>query len=269
MPTVVVGPGGFGVGENQNPGTSQGTGGVAPNPNGGAPSSWITYAGPAFGTPVGDWQRGAPNIDPRLFTQPAGDIHQQLGNVLGTGTELANWITNEEQRRYQESLGLLQQGAKAFDTPSMTDLDIRRQFGQSADAAARTMQGNLGNLRSALGSAGVGTDSGLAAGLATGYEARRQASLTDATRSLYEKRVEVGQQDRAAKWLAQQAVAAQMGKDPSVIGLDWLGSAATAGLGLYGIDAQLKAAHEAAKAQETAGCMSMIGSLGGAAIGAI
>jgi hypothetical protein len=97
------------------------------------------------------------------------------------------------------------------------------------------------------------------------FAASRMASLTDATRSLYEKRVESDMQDRMDRWMAQQAVAAGQAKDPSVVGLDWMQYALGAMTDKQGLDQQASAAFHAEKAAKTAGWMDLLGKGIGAA----
>ena len=217
-----------------------------------------------------------PQIDPGLFKLPAGfqksaretkyaTFQNQLGNVLSAGTNYANYLGGEETRRYNESNAKLQQGRAAFDKPSLTDQDIARMYSGAADKAAGDFNQNLQGQRAKMGATGR-TGGGFDAGLTARYRAARSASLTDATRSLYEKRIDTDMQDRRERWMADQAVAAGQGRDPSIVGLDWLGQAATASLGAMGIDQQRSAAKDAANASKDAAKMSGIGSVANAGL---
>lgn len=208
-----------------------------------------------------------PQIDPSLFTNGTY-FKNQVGGILKQGTDYANYLSKEETRRYNESNATLQAGRAAFDKPSMTDQDVARQFSGAADKAARDFNQSLQVQRAKMGMSGR-TGGGFDAGLAARYRASRSNSLTDATRALYEKRIDADMQDRRERWMADQAVAAGQARDPSIIGLDWLGQAGTATLGAYGIEQQAVAANDAAKAQESAGKMSGIGGIVGAGIGAL
>lgn len=210
-----------------------------------------------------DIKDGAPQVNPDLFSSKMS-FDERLNSIFGTGTKYANWITAEETARHQAGLKNMQEGVKAFDKPSLTDQDIAREMSGASDKASIQARGNVQQLRGQLGANGMGGNSNYAAGLVARYGAQRQASITDARRSLYEKRVDTDMQDRAQKWMAQQAVTAEMEKDPSMVGLDWLGSAGTGTLMKYGIDAEAKAAKDAADAQEKAGVMGMIGGIAGA-----
>ncbi len=208
----------------------------------------------------------APIIDPGTFE--GSDLHTTIGKILGEGSNYANWITATEGKRYDESLDNTKTGAAAFDKPSLTDRDIARQYSGASDKAASAFRGNIGALRSQLGQSGQ-TGGGFSAGLAARYESNRQASLTDATRSLYEKRIDSDMNDRMARWQANQAVSSSIARDPSIAGLDWLGTAGTMALGEKGIDAQSASAAAAAKASKKSGKMSAGGNIISSAIGAI
>ena len=201
------------------------------------------------------------NFDPFEFRSSIDDI-------LAKGGAMAKGIGDEERRRYDASLSTLTAGAAAFDRPSMTDQDISRMYSGAAEAAGAGFQKNMGNLRQYIGATGQ-IGGGHAASLATNYEAMRLASLTDATRSLYEKRIETDMADRAAKWSARQAVAAAQARDPSMVEMDWLGASATTKMTSEGIIANYVNATKAAKASKSAGQMGMWGSLIGAGLSAL
>lgn len=218
-----------------------------------------------------------PQIDSSLFKLPdnyaksaretkAQFFQNQLSTILGQGTDYANYLTGEETRRYNESNAVLGEGRKAFDKPSMTDQDVARMFSGAADRAAYDFNANLSGLRAKMGATGR-TGGGFDAGMGARYRAMRSASLTDATRSLYEKRIDADMQDRRERWAADQALAAGIGRDPSIVGLDWLGQAGTATLGAMGIEQQRSAAKDAANASKQGAKMSGVGQIAGAGIG--
>lgn len=220
-----------------------------------------------------------PTIDPGLFQLPANfgksaretkyqTFQNQLSNILGAGTNYANYLSGEETRRYNQSNATLENAAAAFKVPSLTDQDIARMYSGAADRSAADFNANLAGLRAKMGATGR-TGGGFDQGLAARYRAQRSASLTDAKRSLYEKRIDAQMNDRMQLWAANQAVAAGQARDPSIVGLDWLGQAGTMSLGAMGIDQQRSAAKDAAKASEKAGKMSGIGQVAGAGITAL
>ena len=205
-----------------------------------------------------------PTLDPGSL-RVGKSMDETLNNLLGQGTKYVNWLAEEEERRGAKAEGILGAAAERAAKPSMTDADIDRMFGADSDTAARAYTDNLRGLRSALGGAGV-TGGGRAQGLAVGFEAQRQRILTDARRSLYEKRVQSDMMDRAARLQADMAHAAQVARDPSVAVIDWLGTAGGAILDKYGIDKQAAAAKSAAKASKQSGKMSGAGSIIGSII---
>ncbi len=218
-----------------------------------------------------------PPIDPGMFRLPEGFakkarsekygvFQNRLGDILGAGTDIANATSAEETRRYNESNDTLRNAAAAFRVPSMNDQDVARQFSGAADRSAIDFNANLQGLRAKMGATGR-TGGGFDAGLAARYRASRSNSLTDARRSLYEKQIETKMADRMQLWAANQAVAAGQARDPSIVGLDWLGNAATATLGAMGIDQQRSAAKDAANASKDAAKMGGIGQIAGAGIG--
>lgn len=220
-----------------------------------------------------------PQINPSLFqTQPGWakssrqtkrqQAHDQLQGILGAGTDYANYLTATETDRYNKSNKILADGAAAFDKPSLTDQDINRMYSGASDRANRDFSANLASQRAAMGQAGT-SGGGFSQGAVARYSAARAASLTDARRSLYEKRIETDMADRAARWSAQQSLAAGVSRDPSIVGLDWLGQAGSMALGEQGLEAQRSAAKDAANAAKSAGWMNLAGSLAGAAITAI
>jgi hypothetical protein len=192
-----------------------------------------------------------------------------VDTILDRGWQEAKRIEGQENQRYSASVDTLRQGASQFDKPSMTDRDIRRQFSGMADKSARDFRANFSDLRAGLGASGVGPGSGYASSLARGYAAKRAGSITDATMSLYDKRVEADQWDKMARWGASQAVASGIAQDPSAIALDWLGAAGTLELGRGGIHGAKYGAKKAGEAAEQAGMMSALGSGFGGLISAL
>lgn len=191
--------------------------------------------------------------EPGLFRKEGKEWWKDVtGDILDFGSEYVDWLSNEEERRGQAAEDILRAGADRFKTPSMSDADIQRQFGSGADEAARGYNANLKNLRSTMGGAGV-TGGARAQGQAINFEAQRQRILTDTRRSLYEKRVQTDMMDRQQRFSAEVALAQQVGRDPSVATMDWLGTGANAAMGLYGIEAGQQAAKANAKAQKKAG----------------
>jgi len=238
--------------------------------NFGGPGGSATGGGTTAAAPAPSAYRpptGVPVIDPGIFTS-GGSMKDQLGRILSTGTDYANYLTGEETRRYNESNATLASGRAAFNKPSMNEQDIARMFSGASDKAAAGFNEGMGALRNRMGATGR-TGGGFDAGLAARYRAQRSASLTDATRSLYEKQIDVDMQDRRERWMADQAVAQGQGRDPSIVGLDWLGQAGTATLGMAGIEAQSEAARQAAQAQKKASKMSGIGGVVQAGMGAL
>ena len=220
------------------------------------------YVRPGFETPG---QRPTfADAGPGLFRKEGKEWWKDVaGDILDFGSGYVDWLSNEEERRGQAAEDILRQGVARFDNPSMSDADIQRQFGSGADEAARGYNANLKNLRSVLGGAGV-TGGARAQGQAINFEAQRQRILTDTRRSLYEKQVQTDMMDRQQRFSAEMALAAQVGRDPSVATMDWLGTGANTAMGLYGIEAGQNAAKSAAKAQKQAGIMGAVGSvLGG------
>jgi len=180
------------------------------------------------------------------------------GDILDFGSGYVDWLSAEEERRGQASEDILRSASAKFDKPSMTDADIQRQFGAGADEAARGYNANLKDLRTAMGGAGV-TGGARAQGQAVNFAAQMNRVLVDTRKSLYEKRVQTDMMDRAQKFSAEVALAAQVGRDPSVATMDWLGTGANTAMGLYGIEAGQNAAKKLANAQEKAGWASAIG----------
>lgn len=192
-------------------------------------------------------------------TGPKGGFRGVIDRILSEGGNMAGRIEKEEQRRYSDSLDVLKRGAGRFAAPTLTDQDIQRMFSGAADSAGRDYRANMGNLRSELGMSGQTGNSGQAQAAARRYKAMRAAALTDAQRSLYEKRIETDTMDRQARWAADQVVASGIARDPSMIGMDWLGASGTLAMTGYAADQQAKAARENADAQRDAGLMSGIG----------
>ncbi len=209
---------------------------------------------------------GAPELNPDIFRAPKEKTFTgQFSSILGAGTDYANYLTSEETNRYNLSNATLQNAAARFDKPSMTDEDIARQFSGYADKSSIDYSKNLSNLRTTMGGSGV-TGGGWAGGQQGRFAAARMASLTDATRSLYEKRIDSDMHDRMDRWLAQQAVAAGQAREPSIVGLDWLGKAMGDVTSKYAIDQQAKAASKASKAASSGGWLDVIGKVAGAAV---
>ena len=227
------------------------------------PQDWSNYTRPA-----------PPQIDPNLFKDDirakdsratkADHFNAQFQKVLGAGTDYANYLTSEETARYNASNQTLMEGAKAFAKPSMNDQDIARMFSGYADRGAIDYSRNLGQLRTTLGGSGV-TGGGWAGGQQGRYAAAMMASLTDATRTLYEKRIDADMHDRTERWLAQQAVAAGQAREPSAIGIDWISKALGSITDKRSVDVNESAARHAADATKSAGWMGLAGN----AIGAI
>lgn len=217
------------------------------------------YVRPGFETPG---QRPTfADAGPGLFRKEGKEWWKDVaGDILDFGSGYVDWLTNEEERRGAAAEDILRQGVARFDKPSMTDADIQRQFGAGADEAARGYNANLKNLRATMGGAGV-TGGARAQGQAINFEAQRQRILTDTRRSLYEKRVETDMMDRQQRFSAEMALAAQVGRDPSVATMDWLGTGANTAMGLYGIEAGQNAAKKQASAQKQAGIMGAVGSI--------
>lgn len=233
------------------------------------PNDWAQY---------GAWQKahqsgalgkdanGAPQLDPQMFATPpipggwanaarstkADAFSEQFGGILTAGTNYANYLTSEETRRYNQSNATLADAATRFDKPSMNDQDIARMFSGYADKSAMDYSKSLGQLRTTMGGSGV-TGGGWAGGQQGRFAAARMASMTDATRTLYEKRIDADMHDRMDRWLAQQAVAAGQARDPSIVGLDWLGKALGSVTDKYAMDTQASAARHAADDAKTAG----------------
>lgn len=203
--------------------------------------------------------------NPTQVFSPGQDINKQIQGILGFGSNYTDWIANTEEKRGQEKEDILRNASAAFDKPSMTDADISKQFGQAAGTSARDFNANMHNLRTGLGGAGI-TGGGRAQGQAIGYEAARQAVLTNTRASLYARRVETDMLDRAAKFQAEMAVANQVGRDPSVAPMDWLGTAGSTILDKYGIDKTAENAKRLAKSQESNGLLSILGDVAGAVI---
>lgn len=188
------------------------------------------------------------------------DLREFIDKSIDYGSEYVDWISAEEERRGQAAEDIVRGAASAFDKPSMTDQDISRMMTTAGDRSAREFKSNMGNLRSYLGGAGV-TGGGVAAQLGTNYEAQRQGVLTDATRSLFEKRVAQDALDRQARFNAQLQVAGIVGRDPSTAPMDWLTTASSLRLGEFSTIEQLQEAARARKASERAGVMSGIGGI--------
>lgn len=217
------------------------------------------YVRPGFETPG---QRPTfADAGPGLFRKEGKEWWKDVaGDILDFGSGYVDWLSNEEERRGQAAEDILRQGVARFDKPSMSDADIQRQFGSGADEAARGYNANLKNLRSVLGGAGV-TGGARAQGQAINFEAQRQRILTDTRRSLYEKQVQTDMMDRQQRFSAEMALAAQVGRDPSVATMDWLGTGANTAMGLYGIEAGQNSAKKQASAQKQAGIMGAVGSI--------
>lgn len=225
------------------------------------PNDWSQYAAP-------------PTLDRSLFDQPTNDnwarstkrqaYSDQFSKILGAGTDYANYLTGEETRRYNESNATLRNAASRFDKPSMTDQDIERQFSGYGDKAAMDYSKNLGQLRTTLGGSGV-TGGGWAGGQQGRFAAAHMASMTDATRTLYEKRIDSDMKDRMDRWMAQQAVAAGQAREPSMVALDWTQYALNAITGKRGLDEQASAQYHAEKDAKTAGWFDLAkGAIGAA-----
>lgn len=220
-----------------------------------------------------------PTLDPDLFQTPENfaksarvvkeqKFQEQLDSLLRAGTGYANYLTATETSRYGQSLGTLRRGASQFDKPTLTDQDIARMFSGSADTAGRELRANMGELRSYLGKSGsLGGNFGAAQ--AVNFEAKRLASITDARRALYEKRIDYDLNDRMARWNASQAVAAAEGRDPSVVGLDWLTQAGAMALGGRGLQMQASATRHAEDAAKDAAMYSLGGQVFGGLLSAV
>lgn len=191
----------------------------------------------------------------------ADDLHATIEDITTRGTNKATSIEQEEMRRRAESLGTLRGVSSSLDTPWMSDLDSRRAFAAKSDQTNRDYSKNLQGLRTAVGASGVAPDSGMVDALASRYAAQRAGSLTDATLSLYEKRVDLDVQRRLAKIGAETAIAQKQGEDPSMIGMDWLANSGTLALGEAGVNAQIDAAKTAAKAGKKSGFEQVLSAL--------
>lgn len=191
----------------------------------------------------------------------ADDLHNTVQDITARGDVKSSAIEAEEQRRRQESLATLKGASASLDQPWLTDLDIRRMYTGKSNDINRTFRGNMQGLRTAVGASGVAPDSGAVSALADRYAASRSASLTDATLSLYEKRIDLDVQRRLAKIAAENNVAAKQGEDPSMIGMDWLGASGNLALGEGSVYAGLDAAKTAAKAGKKSGFEQVLSAL--------
>lgn len=189
------------------------------------------------------------------------DLHEQIQQILTSGRLKASDIERQENERYGRSNEILAKGRASLDKPWLTDQDIARQFSGASDVAARTYSSGLHDVRAELGATGVGPNSGYAQARASRYARDRARSLTDATRSLYEKRVDMDVNQTMSQWAADQVQAAGISRDPSMIGMDWLGVEGNLALGEGGIHAEMDAAKNTAKANKQAGEMGLLGSV--------
>ncbi len=197
-----------------------------------------------------------------------GWYHSQVNEVLRAGGTEANKLYNMEEARGQRAEDIVGKAAQDANKPTMTDQDIRRQFGQSADASGEEMLGKMSGLRAYLGGAGV-TGGGLAAGMAAQYQLARSGQMTDARRALFLEKSKTDALDRAANFQRQMAYASAVNRPVSMIRSDWLNNMAGIRLGQQANEIQRSAAKDAANAAKEGGMLGAIGGIGGALIGAV
>lgn len=193
--------------------------------------------------------------DPRL--PPTGN--PVIDDILGKSGDEAYRIRDEEEARGAKVEGFLGDEFSRANKATLTDEDIARMFTSQSDAAARTSLDQEAGLRANLGANGI-QGGGYAAGLLTGFEGQRLATVTDARRSLAITKAQSDATDRLERFKRAGVLAQQMGRDPSVAGSDYLNSAAGIVLGKYGIDEGNNAARDKGK-NDLLG--SIIGGVGG------
>jgi len=209
----------------------------------------------------GDWAGSARETKRNYY-------FDQINQILGAGGAEAEKLYNLEESRGQKMEDIVRGAAADANVPTMSEQDIRRQFGRSADDSTKSMLGQMDSLRSYLGGAGI-TGGGLAAGMAAQFQLARAGQMTDARRALFLEKSKADALDRARNFQNQLTLASAVNRPVSMLKSDWLGQMAGIRLGQEGILEQRSAAKDAAEASKQAGIMSGIGGLAGGIIGAI
>lgn len=217
------------------------------------PTNWNDWTDPhgrgggrgrgGFGTP--EDPEDPPPQQPSYPGNPYEHNGDGIGEALADAGDEAFRIRDEEERRGQAAEDLLRNEFSNANRPTMADEDIARMFTTQADAAGRTQLDQEAGLRSAMGANGI-QGGGYAQGILTSFENQRIGTVTDARRSLAISKAQSDANDRLNRFKNAQVLAAQVGRDPSVAGSDFLNDAAGIQLGRYAADRQAAAADHAA-----------------------
>lgn len=217
-----------------------------------------TLFGGSSGTGTGSWTSDIPGKKKGDRLPPTGN--PVIDDILGKSGDEAYRIRDEEETRGNRVEGFLGDEFNRANKATLTDEDIARMFTSQSDAAARTSLDQEAGLRANLGASGI-QGGGYAAGLLTGFEGQRLATVTDARRSLAITKAQSDATDRLERFKRAGVLAQQMGRDPSVAGSDYLNSAAGIVLGKYGIDEGNNAARDKGKNDLLGGIIGGVGSL--------
>lgn len=171
---------------------------------------------------------------------------EEMDDILGAAGDEAFRIRDEEESRGAKTEQFLGDEFGMASKATLTDEDIARMFTSQSDAAARTSLDQEAGLRANLGASGI-QGGGYAAGLLTGFENQRMATVTDARRSLAITKATTDANDRLNRFKNAAVLAAQMSRDPSTAGSDFLNDATGIVLAKKGMDKQMKMAGQAQK----------------------
>ncbi len=212
-----------------------------------------------------------PTFDPDIFRQGqtgGNDLAQSIEKILGAGGSYAQGLAQTEDSGHAEMTKTIEDALAKSSGPAWTEQDTASAYGQNADEAAAPYLRNVGNLNDILGSAGH-TGGGMGAALAANYDLARVGQILSANRSTQLEAVKLNANKKMADFQNTLALASAQGQSPSAIGMDWLTNVLGLRLEQNASNRADENAKRLASAQKNAGWMSLAGSLGGAAIGAL
>lgn len=198
----------------------------------------------------------------------AGDYQGRTSRALGASMQEGFRLRDEEDNRYRETRGFLENQFAAANQPTISDQMARQMYSREADQIGSGSLRDLSGLRSSLGGAGI-TGGGLAAGLGAQIELARLGQLTGAKREVAITKAQTDAEDRARQFQRAMGLGEFMNQSPSMIGLDVLGSMSDIRLGQELGERQVEAASRSARATERAGKTAAAGSVLSGALGAI
>lgn len=177
-------------------------------------------------------------------------------------------LEGEENRRYKDAMAQLTGNFDRLHQPTLTDTDIQNLYSKETDKALQGELADMGQLRSALGSAGI-TGGGTAAAMAARINTDRFKAIKGAKRDMRITRALSATEDRAREMQDRMSLAQFQMASPSMIGLDTLTNISDLRFGEKGLEAGKEIAQINADATRAASRDSKNASIAGGVLGLV